>query len=106
MQSNKGGNGEEDEDDESGGGISGYADKEEGEDGVIVKAAEMEEEHHEEEEEHANGEESASPHCPLLRHNPEKSKAAAEDIKAEKLAFKDITDLKDLMDGGRRRKRL
>ena len=59
----------------------------------------MEEEHHEEEEEeHANGEEkrvAAHAFCAPT----EKSKAAAEDIKAEKLAFKDITDLKDLMDG-------
>ena len=99
VQSNKGGNGEEDEDDESEEENEGEEDKEEEEDGVIVKAAEMEEEHHEEEEEeHANGEEkrvAAHAFCAPT----EKSKAAAEDIKAEKLAFKDITDLKDLMDG-------
>ena len=100
VQSNKGGNGEEDEDDESEEENESEEDKEEGEDGVIVKAVEMEEEHHEEEEEeHANGEEkrvAAHAFCAPT----EKSKAAAEDIKAEKLAFKDIiTDLKDLMDG-------
>ena len=110
VQSNKGGGEEEDEEDdeekEKEEEIEREEEEGEEEEGGVATAGdagggekEEEEEHGGEEEERADGGEEKRVAAHAFCAPTGKSKAAAEDIKSQKLAFKDITDLKDLMDG-------
>jgi hypothetical protein len=101
VQSNSGGaGGGEDGDDDNEEEEEEQEVEQEEESGREEKETTEEVEHHGEEDEHAeNGEGEKRVAAHAFCAPTEKSKAAAEEIKSQKLAFKDIKDLKDLMDG-------